>query len=265
MSSTLHHMVATPAGPLWSTEDAGPPGSPVVVIVHGSLDRSSSFARVQRHLSGCTVVRYDRRGYGRSLDAGIAGTFQRQVDDLASIVAGRQVALLGHSFGGVIALALAARDPALVTGVAVYEPPTPWSPSWPASSAGGFALTSEDPAEAAERFMRRMIGDARWAKLPPSTKAARRAEGPALVDELRAVRAEPGAPFDPSEIEVPVVVGHGSESSERHVTTAVELAASLPHGRSVVVEGAGHGVHLTHPDRLAALVRDVLGPAEGAR
>ena len=43
---------------------------------------------------------------------------------------------------------------------------------------------SHDPADAAERFMRRLIGDARWERLPSATREARRSEGPALVGEL---------------------------------------------------------------------------------
>ena len=48
---------------------ADQPG-PLVVLVHGSMDRSASFIRTERHLDGRHVVRYDRRGYGRSVETG---------------------------------------------------------------------------------------------------------------------------------------------------------------------------------------------------
>ena len=51
-------------------EAAGAPNAtPVVVLVHGSLDRSDSFARVLRRLDDLHTVVYDRRGYHRSRPA----------------------------------------------------------------------------------------------------------------------------------------------------------------------------------------------------
>jgi pimeloyl-ACP methyl ester carboxylesterase len=54
---------------------------------------------------------------------------------------------------------------------------------------------------------------------------------------------------------VPVVVAHGSASDERHRRSAEELAAAVPNSEQAVVEGAGHGAHLTHPGACADLVR----------
>jgi pimeloyl-ACP methyl ester carboxylesterase len=244
---------------LWITEEPGPAGGPVVVLVHGSLDRSTSFARVQRLLADCTVVRYDRRGYGRSLGAGPPVSFEQQVDDLEAVVAGRQVVLAGHSYGGVLCLALAARRADLVSTVVSYEAPMPWASWWPSSTAGGDALAEPDPADAAERFMRRMVGDDRWERLPASTRAKRRAEGVTLVAEMRALRRPGDAPYDPVAVTAPVVVGCGGRSSERHLRTAEELVTSLPDARLEVVEGASHGVHLTHPSSLARLIRAAAG------
>ena len=227
-----------------------------VVLIHGSLDRSSAFARTARLLADLDVVRYDRRGYGRSLAAGPCLRFADQVDDLAAIVDGRPAVLAGHSLGGVVALAFAQRHPALAPAVVAYEAPMPWEPWWPSVTAGGAAMADDsDPADAAERFMRRMIGDERWEALPSGTRDQRRAEGPALVAELRAVR-EPGrAPYVSEEVAVPVVAAHGTQSAPHHQAAARALAERAPLGVLEVVDGAGHGVHLTHPAALAGLVR----------
>jgi pimeloyl-ACP methyl ester carboxylesterase len=109
-------------------------------------------------------------------------------------------------------------------------------------------------AEAAERFMRRMIGDERWTRLPPSTREARRAEGPALVTDLRLVQ-DGRFPYDAGSIAVPVVVGAGSQSLPHHQRSATELATSVPGAELVVIDGADHGAHFTHPDEFADLVR----------
>ena len=59
-----------------------------------------------------------------------------------------------------------------------------------------------------ERFFKRMVGDAAWDRLPEATKAARRAEGPALSAELGAIRIAE-APFDVTTLSVPAVFAPG--------------------------------------------------------
>lgn len=237
--------------------------SATIVVVHGSLDRSSAFARVQRHLEDLRVLRYDRRGYGRSLGTGPATDLAEQVRDLSRVVGAEPAVLVGHSLGGVLALALADHHPALVRAVVAYEAPMPWARWWPSSTAGSVAVDgtdaapAPDPAQAAaaaERFMRRMVGDDRWEALPARTREQRLAEGPALLADLHALRREQ-PPYDPASVQVPVVAAHGTESAPHHQESARRLAAAVPRGELHVVEGAGHGVHLTHPAALAGLAR----------
>jgi pimeloyl-ACP methyl ester carboxylesterase len=239
---------------LFAAEQPGPPGSARVVFVHGALDRSTAFAPTSRRLGDLTLVRYDRRGYGRSLACGVCTDLDEQVADLAGVVAERPTVLVGHSLGGVLAVTLAARRPDLIEAVVAYEAPMAWASWWPVSTAGGAAVAG-DPAQAAERFMRRLIGDERWAALPERTRAARRAEGPALLAELRSMRASPDAPYDAATLRVPVLAAHGTESRAHHKAAAERLAAAAPQGQLRVIEGAGHGAHLTHPDAFAGLVR----------
>jgi pimeloyl-ACP methyl ester carboxylesterase len=251
---------------LFVTTQPGPPdGGLPVVLVHGSLDRSSAFARVARRIVDRSVIRYDRRGYGRSIDAGPCSSFTDQVDDLGAVVGGRPAILVGHSLGGVVALAFAATHPALVPAVVAYEAPMPWTDWWPLQTAGAAAMEAPaDPADAAEAFMRRMVGDQRWEALPAGTRAQRRAEGVALVAELRVVRPPHGPPYDPAELTMPVIAAHGTESRPHHIEGARRLAALAPHGQLRVVDGAGHGVHLTHPEALAALVAEAAALARSA-
>lgn len=102
--------------------------------------------------------------------------------------------------------------------------------------------------------MRRMVGDERWEALPVRTREQRLAEGPALLADLHAVRrGQP--PYDPARVRVPVVAAHGTESAPYHQESARRLAGVVQHGELQVVEGAGHGVHLTHPAALAQLAR----------
>jgi pimeloyl-ACP methyl ester carboxylesterase len=234
----------------------GPPGAPRVVLVHGSMDRAASFIKVVRRLPELDIVRYDRRGYGRSVAAGVDRTVDQQVDDLLAVAGAGPVSVVGHSLGGVIAVAAAVRRPDVVVSVGAFESPMSWRPAWPSRSAGGNALREADDAAAAERFMRGILGDEVWTRLPTRTRAARRAEGPALVAELAALRA--AAPYDPDQVRVPVVTGYGTLSKPYHRDAARQLAEEVPDGELIVVEGSGHGAHTSHPDAFAAFVARVV-------
>lgn len=234
---------------------------PAVVLVHGTMDRSSSFGRVRKGLDGMRVARYDRRGYARSVDLGPPGSFDQQVDDLLDVVAwvtqdGPPPVVFGHSYGGTVALATAARSPERLAGVVAFEAPLPWMDWWPTDSAGAAAVAGSDDAEGAgEAFMRRMVGDDRWERLPPSTRAARRAEGPTLVAELAQLRPPHPPPFELGSIRAPVLVAHGTDGAPHHGEAARTVAAGVPGADLEVVSGSGHGVHLTHPSAVAAMVR----------
>lgn len=233
-----------------------PEDAPLVVIVHGSLDRHRSFLRVRGRLREFRVVVYDRRGYSRSREAtprasGVAD----HVADLLAIVDDRPAVALGHSYGAVVALAAAATRPDVLKAVVAYEPPLPWLDFWHADGIPGSRNPYEgmDTADAAEHFVRRMIGGGRYERLPAETRQSMRDDGPALVTELTALRRDP-PPFDPALVEVPVVVGLGSESSERHRLGAAWLMQRLARPELAIIEGAGHGAHLSHPEELARLV-----------
>ena len=243
----------------WRRADGdGPP----VVLVHGTMDRSSSFGRVAKAMEGFRVVRYDRRGYAHSLELGPPDSFAQQVDDLLEVIdseaGGRPALVFGHSYGGTIALAAAATHPGTISGVGVYECPLPWLDWWPQDSAGARAVAeAADPEAAGERFMRRMVGDRRWERLPPSTREARRAEGATLVAEIAQLRPPHDVPFDLADVRVPVVASHGTAGVSHHERAAKEVAVRVPDAVLEVVDGAGHGVHLTHPAAVAAMLREL--------
>ncbi len=224
------------------------PSAAVVVIAHGALDRSASFGRVARHLDGLHVVRYDRRGYGRSAECGI-GTLEDHVDDLLRIVDGREVTVFGHSIGGVIALIAAGRAPEQIRSVLAYEAPAPWEDWWPQPR----SAPPEDPADEAEAFMRRAIGDRFWSRLPSRTRAERRAEGGALRADIASLQGP--APYVALDLPVPVLSAAGADTTWWHLRAARELADTAPDGEHALVAGAEHGAHLTHPTAVAHLVR----------
>jgi pimeloyl-ACP methyl ester carboxylesterase len=244
------------AGPTGPHAGVAPdPIAPTVVLVHGSLDRGASFARVVRRLPDLHVVTYDRRGYHHSRSAGIARTIDAHVADLVALVGDGPASVVGHSYGGDVAIGAALAVPDRIRAVGVYEPPLPWLEWWPRRSVRSIA--EEDPGVFAESFFRRVVGDSGWDRLSDQARAARRADGPALVAELADLRGG-GPPFDVRSLHVPVVLGRGERSLDHHRRAIDALDSLIEDGEVIEISGAAHGAPLTHPDAFAAFVRRVV-------
>jgi pimeloyl-ACP methyl ester carboxylesterase len=238
------------------------PQGPVVILVHGSLDRGPSFTRAIHRLDGSAVVTYDRRGYQGSRAMGPSEAFADHVDDLLRIAdaadLGAGIVAIGHSFGGDIVQAAALERPERFLAIGAYEPPMPWlgfhrigSGEWPA--------LDPDPGVEAENFFRRMMGTAAWDRLQDGAKDDRRADGPALVQDLVAIRS---LSFDPATLRIPVVFGVGGEKSIAHHREAVaHLGETVATATTMTIDDAGHGAHVSHPDHFATLIERVLDRA----
>ena len=263
------------------------PSTPIVVFVHGAADRGAAFARVGRELPDMDVVRFDRRGYGRSLDKGVrrvrsgAEVLADAVGDLIVVIGSARAAAVvnggaplivaGHSMGALIALATAVEYPELVSGVVAWEPPMPWESWWrpsgttqrsssvtpvPDGAPGGDERRRRGAA-AMESFLRQRLGDAHWESLPAGIRRTREAEGLALVDDMEAARAAEAIEF--GAVSVPVVLGVGTATEARHVRAVTAMTSLITGANVVSAPGADHGAHITHPGVVAAAVRECVG------
>ena len=221
----------------------------LIVLVHGVLDRARSFRHVEEILvTEYRTVSYDRRGYGRAIDApGAPVGIDRHIEDLVTILDGRHAIVVGHSFGGVTALGAAARAPELVDAVVVYETVLAWAPGWD-DTVMQEMLRTDDPEAAGLRLM---LG-ARYDTLTDDRRSARRREASAFVAEERSVRT--GAPpFDLTSIRAPLVYG---ASNPRMISPVVDhLRGAVPQIAVVTIPDAGHHAHRTEPEAFAGLVR----------
>lgn len=85
---------------------------PAIIVCHGTHTVAQDWAAFGQELGRrYTVYVYDRRGRGNSDDTGKPYTNESEIDDLAAMVklARPDAAILGHSFGGGVALAYALR------------------------------------------------------------------------------------------------------------------------------------------------------------
>jgi pimeloyl-ACP methyl ester carboxylesterase len=251
-------------GPLAVTEQGRQaPGDPIVVLVHGAMDRARSLRRVVERLPDLLVVSYDRRGYGDSVDAGPPTGLAQHLDDLLGIIAGRRATIVAHSYGSHLAVLAGIARPDLVASVGLWEPPVPWMEFWPAEARRSVAriAAAEDPADVGERGVRSMLGTDGWNRLSDDARALRRAEGYAFVVDMA---SEVEAPYDWADLHVPCLIGYGDKTWPYSFEASQRLAAIVGCD-TFVVESATHTAHVSHPDAFAEFVRRAvaLGTAPG--
>jgi len=216
-------------------------------MVHGSVDRAAGLIRVARNLPDYRVVRYDRRGYGRSEMESRNISFEEHIDDLENLIGEVPTVIFGHSYGGSVALGAAERENKSIRAVVCYEAPRGWEEWWPPPPP-----VDVEPGDAAEHFVRRMIGESRWEALPARSRRRLRAQGALMVHELNTQTTRPYAVAD---IKVPIYVGVG-ELSGAHAQRAAELTVEeAARGFLIRVQGAKHDAPMSHPSQIAAIIR----------
>src|SRR5688500_15856068 len=99
-------------------------GPPVILIGGAFNDRTTVAALAATLAPHITAIVYDRRGRGDSGDNADAFAVEREIEDLAALIAaaGGRASLFGHSSGGVLALEATAQG-LPVERLAVYETP----------------------------------------------------------------------------------------------------------------------------------------------
>src|SRR6266480_6179288 len=119
-------MPFSPINETWLHYERSGAGEPLV-LVHGSWVDGRLWDAVRPALSqSFEVVSFDRRGHSRSVPAPASGTIHDDVDDLAGLIEEldlRPAHVAGASWGGSIALRLAAARPELLRSLSVHEPP----------------------------------------------------------------------------------------------------------------------------------------------
>lgn len=192
----------------------------------------------------------------------------REIDAL-----GRPVHLVGHSYGGAIALAVALQRPRLVRTVTLYEPVAfnvllhynaRHAPAREIVGVGrgiGRRVARGELEEAARMFVSYWSGESAWAAMPPAARGALAGRMPAIRGHFDSLFAAPVGLAALRGLERPVMLVRG-EQMHAPVRRVVELlSAWLPRVACARIRHAGHMGPLTHPDAFAG----VLGTFVGAR
>lgn len=240
---------------------------PAVVLIHGLVIGNLAtwfFGVAPLMARRRSILLYDQRGHGLSAPAEAGFDLATSSADLAAIldaVDGFEgaVDLVGHSWGGTLALRFAIDHPARVRRLVVLDAPLP--PFDPAEVA---SMMDDVSAEQLERMLaldHRQFSDlAGRLAVGRGRRGARRAdrarhlrEGTTVTADLLAER--PFAPAVLASVAHPVACIYGSTSPFR--PRADELAEALPDARVVELPG-GHLLPLQCPGDVVRAVEDFL-------
>jgi pimeloyl-ACP methyl ester carboxylesterase len=239
---------------------------PPVVLLHASLGSKSQWTALAERL--CTrfrVIGIDLHGYGDN--TGLPAPTPFTVDDEVRLVLDRlaglvdpyaRLHLVGHSYGGLVALRLAQRHPERVASLSLYEPVL-------------FRLLDEDdvdavqvrrlvdrlchlvatgfPRDAARAFIDFWSGDGTFDALPlPIQVAVARRTGKVLLD-FDAACSWPPRPHELAVIGAPTLLMIGNRGPALTPRIAERLARALPVAHLAPFD-CGHMGPVTHPERV---------------
>jgi proline iminopeptidase len=284
-----------------TTETAGPAGlycrtvgeGPPVVVLHGGPDFDHTYLlpELDRLADSVRLVYYDQRGRGRSTgepnEVGIASEVE-DVDRVRREFGFGSVAVLGHSWGGLLAMEYAVRHPERVSHLILANTAPASAADWRALREHLLRVRAPDDVERLERIARgapfragdleaeaeyyrvhfrvavrdpevvdRIVARLRTHFTPERVLAARAIEERLYDDTWRT----DGYDLVPrlAELDIPTLVLHGQHDLIP-VALANGIAEALPRGRLVVLE-CGHFAYLEEPEAFSAQVAAFLGAA----
>jgi pimeloyl-ACP methyl ester carboxylesterase len=253
---------------------------PGVVCLHANAGNSAQWRELMDRLSPTyRVLAPDSYGAGRSADW-ISDRTIALSDETAFVepvleTAGAPCVLVGHSYGGAVALIAALANPARIRALVLYEPtlfalvdaahPPPNGIEGIRNTvrASAAALDAGDRDAAAMHFIDFWMGAGSWAQTPAQRK-------PAIMDSIVNVRrwahallTEPTPAEAFAALDMPVLYLMGESSPESAHAVARVLLPHLPRARALTLAGVGHMAPVTHPDAVNAAIADFLSTLPG--
>ena len=262
---------ATSAGAYTHETDAGDP----VVCIHASASSAAQWTSLVNRLDDrYRPLAVDLHGAGRS-PAWRGARPLTLADEVALLepalaATGARFHLVGHSYGGAVALKVALAHPHWVASLTVFEPVLfsllmAHDPEQPAAreidavrADTSAAADRGDLHGAGARFVDYWTGAGTWTAMSQRGRAAIAAVMSGLKDQWHAVFEEPTPLGALERLDVPTLCLMGACSPESSRAVSRLLVKTLPRVMAVELEGVGHMGPVTHAERVNALIEQHL-------
>jgi lipase len=240
-------------------------GAVPALMIHCSLARYRSLARLAQLLGPThAITLFDMPGHGASDPLAEDVDLQDLTTGIAAELTSPGSHVIGHSFGGTVALRLAVERPDLVSRLTLCEPVCFAAVRGTAAYAAYLerfepyvdAMARGDRDRAAEVFHLQW-GEGPWESLPAYVKAGLVARIHLIAKGLPGAEEDLAGVFDPGRLEAlrcPVTLIRGARSEPIMAAIHAAIAARVATCRDVVIEGAGHMAPVTHPGTVAAAI-----------
>jgi pimeloyl-ACP methyl ester carboxylesterase len=180
------------------------------------------------------VVAYDRRGWGSDPEwDGRPVDLDEHAQDLLDIIGDRPATVIGHSWGGNVAVAAAIKRPDLIVSVGLWETAMPWAPWWKGDQ---------------DRLVRRTIGVI--GGKPPGSPRQNRERLLFVVEAMEQLSQQ----YDLTRFATPCIVGYGTATMPAF-GPGMEAFAELTGSETFALADATHMAHREAPEDFARFVR----------
>lgn len=243
-----------------------------VVLLHCSGSSGAQWRALAAQLGRrYRVIAPDLIGYGAAAPWSGQGEFSLAQEAAALQMPDEPVHLVGHSYGGGVALHLARTRPELLASLTLIEPSAfhllrggdefDAAALREISEVAAYAraaLASGDYMRAFGRFVDYWSGPGSWAAMPAEKREAFAPQLAKIVLDFHALLNEPAEIEDVQEIVLPTLLVQGGCTTLPSRCVSKRLRDALPAAQFKVVQGAGHMLPLTHRDRVNALITDFI-------
>lgn len=249
-------------------------GEPLVIIQTAlTADELVPLAE-SRELDGWRRIAYHRRGYAGSSPATAPGSIRADAADCATLLDALGIDrahVVGASYAGAVAMELAATEPQRIRSLVLLEPPpihTTAATDFRAAAQELVAVRRAHGTDVAlDRFMSGLV-DPDWEEameeLLPGSVQQVRADAATFFDvDVPALLRWHFSPVEATRVTCPVLHIGGSESGPWFALVREQVCQWFPRARSVVIDGAGHDLALTHVGPVAAAIRAFLSEVGG--
>lgn len=241
---------------------------PAVVCLHSSGGSAGQWqALVESESQRFRVIGADFHGHGATpLPAlSVDYTLATETEALARALAEHRgsIHLVGHSYGGAVALDFASRYPERVRALTLYEPVlfallAPESAEFDEVATFGRSIGWHvgvgREEEAARRFINYWAGTNVWSKMAAAQQATAVRRIGIVARHFDALMSDPVPARRLREIRIPTLVISGQQTRRPTATISARLAELLPEASWVQIAGAGHVGPITHAPAVNALI-----------